>query len=165
MVTADLRDLLPVIAAREAADPESYPAETVADLYGLGLPQGPFPGALGGAGLSLQESVDAIEALATASPSAALIICMPLGLAGLYGLGPGAAPAQYRDAFWEQAERVAADYRAGRVYAACNSERGAGGSLAATKTVAERRDGRFLLTGEKILASSGRFASTFYSTA
>ena len=49
-------------------------------------------------------------------------------------------------------------------YLACNSEKGAGGSLAATKTIAERRDGRFALTGEKILASfsghAGRLART-----
>jgi alkylation response protein AidB-like acyl-CoA dehydrogenase len=69
-------------------------------------------------------------------------------------------------AFAEQASRVAADYRAGRLYAACNSEKGAGGSLAATKTIAERQpDGAFALSGEKILASGGRNAATFFSSA
>src|SRR6185369_9447238 len=68
-------------------------------------------------------------------------------------------------AFGEQVARVAADYAAGRIYAACNSEKGAGGSIAATKTVARREDGGCRLTGEKILASFGEHAHTFFSTA
>jgi alkylation response protein AidB-like acyl-CoA dehydrogenase len=90
----------------------------------------------------------------------------PLGLAGIYGLDNGIAPDAHRAAFTEQTARVAADYRAGRLYAACNSEKGAGGSLAATKTMATRQsDGAFVLSGEKILASAGRNAATFFSTA
>jgi alkylation response protein AidB-like acyl-CoA dehydrogenase len=61
---------------------------------------------------------------------------------------------------------MAADYRNGKIYAACNSEKGAGGALAATKTTAKRdASGAFFLTGEKILASFGRHADVFFSTA
>jgi alkylation response protein AidB-like acyl-CoA dehydrogenase len=110
--------------------------------------------------------VAAVEAVAAASPATALLLSMPLGLAGWCAVGPEAAPQEHRAAWAEQIERVAADYRAGRIYAACNSEKGAGGSLAATKTVAERgEDGAFHLSGEKILASFGRYADVFFSTA
>ncbi len=165
MPAVELAPLLPRIAAREDAEPEVYPEATIADLYGAGLPQSPFTSALGGVGASLRESVTAIELLATASPSAALIISMPLGLAGV--LASDASPGgDAATGFRAQAERIAADFRLQRVYAACNSEKGAGGSLAATKTVAKRiGDGGFAVTGEKILASSGRFAHMFFSTA
>jgi alkylation response protein AidB-like acyl-CoA dehydrogenase len=91
---------------------------------------------------------------------------MPLGLAGVYGLGVEIAPEQARTAWADQIERVAADYRKGLIYAACNSEKGAGGSLAATQTTARLGvDGMFRISGEKILASSGPYATTFFSTA
>jgi alkylation response protein AidB-like acyl-CoA dehydrogenase len=165
MALADLADALDAIARREEEDPESYPARTIADLYALGLPQAPFPRELGGSGASCLDATRAIEALAATSPSAALISSMPLGLAGVFASDESAAGAHAAD-FVAQRRRLADDYRAGRVYAACNSEKGAGGSLAATKTVAPRAaDGTFRLSGEKILASSGRFAHTFFSTA
>jgi alkylation response protein AidB-like acyl-CoA dehydrogenase len=110
--------------------------------------------------------VEAVETIAAASPSAALLAAMPLGLAGVYAVGPDVAPPAHRTAWAEQIDRVAAHYRAGAIYAACNSEKGAGGSLAATRTAAERgADGRFQITGEKILASFGRHADFFFSTA
>ncbi len=116
--------------------------------------------------MKLADCVRVLEAIASVSPSVALIASMPLGLAGIYGLGGEIAPEAHRAAFAEQTSRVAADYRAGRLYAACNSEKGAGGSLAATQTTAARQpDGAFALSGEKILASGGRNAATFFSSA
>ncbi len=154
------------LAERDASEAERYPTENIADLMEAGIIRGPFPESLDGLGWTLSDSVAAIEAVATASPSTALVASMPLGLAGVYGLGPEPAPAAHRQAWAYQIERVAADYRARKLYAACNSEKGAGGSLAATTTVAQPDSrGRFRLTGEKILASSGRFADVFFSTA
>ena len=165
MTTATLRDLLPKFQERDARNPEAYPAGNIADLYAAGVPLMPFPKALGGRGASLTDATLAIEALASASPSTALIVAMPLGLAGVFGLDSGVAPDHFRAGWIEQAEQVAGDYRAAKLYAACNSEKGAGGSLDATKTVAARdKDGVFRLTGEKILASSGKFADYFFST-
>jgi len=162
----DLPGLLTAFAEREASDPESYPAASVADLHSAAILRAPFPAALGGEGCSLLQSVQAIQAIAGASPSLALIASMPLGLAGVYGLGPDAAPDEHRAAWCAQAELLAAAYRAGELYAACNSEKGAGGSLAATTTIAKRdASGAYRLSGEKILASSGRFAGHFFSTA
>ncbi|MFY9487247.1 MAG: acyl-CoA dehydrogenase family protein [Solirubrobacterales bacterium] len=163
---AALLEILPAIAERERDDPEAFPAETVSALFDAGVLAAPFSSNVGGSGSTLSESVADIEAIATASPSAALIAAMPLGFAGIFGLGPDVAPDQHRASFAEQIDRVAADYRDRRIYAACNSEKGAGGSLDATKTVAVKgSDDRFLISGEKILASSGRNASTFVSTA
>jgi isovaleryl-CoA dehydrogenase len=161
-----LDDLLPRIADQERNHPEIYPADSVRVLFDAGIIAGPFAQDLGGRGIKLVDAVGVIETIASVSPSVALIVSMPLGLAGIYGLGDEIAPEAHRTAFAEQTARVAADYRAGRVYAACNSEKGAGGSLAATKTVAVRQsDGAFALSGEKILASGGRNAATFFSTA
>jgi alkylation response protein AidB-like acyl-CoA dehydrogenase len=162
---ATVRDLAPRLASRDTADAERYPADNVSDLVGAGVIRAPFPVSAGGAGCALLDAVDAVEVIASASPSTALLATMPLGLAGVYGAGPDAAPPAHRRMWAEQIERVAADYRAGVLYAACNSEKGAGGSLAATKTTAEQRGGRFELTGEKILASFGRHADMFFSTA
>jgi alkylation response protein AidB-like acyl-CoA dehydrogenase len=160
-----VRDLAPLFAKRDDSDAEHYPAQNIADLVAAGVMRAPFPAAMGGSGCTLLDAVEAIETIASASPSTALLAAMPIGLAGAYSAGPDAAPSEYRQMFAEQIESVAAGYRAGALYAACNSERGAGGSLAATKTTAAGRDGRFELTGEKILASFGRHADMFFSTA
>jgi alkylation response protein AidB-like acyl-CoA dehydrogenase len=161
-----IRPILTQLAEREARDPEAYPAENVATLQAAGAILSPFPKELGGQGATLAEAVKLIEAVAGASPSTALLVSMPLGLAGVYGTGPDAAPMEHRAAWAGQIERVAADYRRHELYAACNSEKGAGGALAATTTVAARdADGTFRLTGEKILASSGKYARHFFSSA
>jgi len=161
-----VRDLAPTLADREAADPERYPAESIAALVDAGVLRAPFPPELGGEGCALVDAVEAVETIAAASPSTALLVSMPLGLAGVYAVGPDVAPPAHRTAWAEQIDRVAAHYHSGVIYAACNSEKGAGGSLAATKTVAERgADGRFQITGEKILASFGQHADVFFSTA
>lgn len=166
MLLDQVRDLTPAFAARDEADPERYPSENVADLYAAGVPGAPFAAPLGGCDATLREAVGVVEEVAHASPSTALLLAMPLGLAGAYAGGPEVAPPEHRASWTNQTERVAADFRAGRVYAACNSEKGAGGALSATKTVAARgRDGEFRLTGDKILASFGRHADVFFSTA
>lgn len=166
MTLASLNDLLPTFRARDARDPESYPSESVTALYQAGIPSAPFAQSLGGQSATLVEASKAIEAIAVASPPLALIAAMPLGLAGVYASDPGAVPSMHRVGWQAQVERVAADFRAGKVYAACNSEKGAGGSLDGTKTVAANgAGGAFRLTGEKILASSGPFAHYFFSTA
>src|SRR5688572_3102295 len=161
-----LDDLLPLIAEQEQNHPEAYPEKSIRALFDSGIIAGPFAEDLGGHGMTLVEVVSVLETIASVSPSVALIASMPLGLAGIYGLDNEIAPDAHRIAFAEQTACVAADYRAGRLYAACNSEKGAGGSLAATKTMAVRQtDGVFALSGEKILASAGRNAATFFSSA
>jgi alkylation response protein AidB-like acyl-CoA dehydrogenase len=162
---ADLRSAGERFAAREAADPDRYPAESVADLQAIGLFSAPFPRARGGRDLGLVEAVAAVEALSEASPSLGLLAGMPLGLAGVLTATAPVAPDAVRAAFDDQVARVAGDYGNGALYAACNSEKGAGGSLAATRTTARREGQSWRLTGEKILASFGQHATTFFSTA
>ncbi|MEO8540196.1 MAG: acyl-CoA dehydrogenase family protein [bacterium] len=163
---SDLADLLPGIAERESLNPEAYPERSVQLLYEAGIPISPLARPLGGESASCRQSTMAIEAIASVSPSLALITAMPHGLAGCMSLEGDGGGSEWRLSWRREIERIAADYRAGKVYAACNSEKGAGGSLAATKTIAIRDShGTFALSGEKILASSGRYASTFFSTA
>jgi len=162
----DLTELVERAAERERASPDRYPIESVSELFRSGLLIAPFPGSLGGDGWTPLDAVRAIEMLSAAAPSTALVAAMPLGLAGIYGAGADVAPPEYRAAWIAQTERVAADYRSRRLYAACNSEAGAGGSLAATKTVARSvGKGDWRITGTKILASSGANADMFLSTA
>lgn len=161
-----LRDALPTFAARDAASPTDYPAESVAGLYELGAIQAPFSSELGGSGATAADAVELVEALAGASGSLALIACMPLGLASIYALPRETIP-ESNQANWDVQVRFASqEYGRGHLYAACNSEKGAGGALSATKTVASRDPGgHFRLTGEKILATGGKHAAHFFSTA
>jgi alkylation response protein AidB-like acyl-CoA dehydrogenase len=188
----EIRALDERFAAREAADPDRFPGESLRELIALGVLSAPLPQAIGGIGASLPEAAAMIEVIAQASPSLALLLSMPVGLAGVLASAGDVVPEAHSAAFSAQVERIAAEYRDGKIYAACNSEKGAGGSIAATRTTARRArageqerehgreqereqgrdqerggttDGGYLLTGEKILASFGRYADVFFSTA
>lgn len=151
---------------REAAAPETYPAESLADIHAGGWLGAPFPGSEGGHGWSLADATRAIELIAAGSPSVALLWSMPLGLAGIFSAGVDAAQPEWQARWEAQCSWAATQYRAGRIFAACNSEKGAGGSLDATKTRATLDvHGAWRIDGEKILASSGSYASWFLSTA
>ena len=108
----------------------------------------------------------AIEALASVSGSTALIASMPLGMAAVFMAGAKLVPDAQRAACVAQVERASSDYAASRLYAACNSEKGAGGALTSitTKVTGSPAEG-WQMTGEKILASGGVNAHTFFSTA
>ena len=94
-----LHDVLPLIADREQRHPEVYPAESVRALFDAGIIAGPFAEELGGRRTTLVEAVSVVEEIASVSPSVALIVSMPLGLAGIYGLGSEIAPPAQRAAF------------------------------------------------------------------
>ena len=158
------RDLAPTIAERDAADSDTYPQQNVTDLYDSGVIRAPFSPDHGGSGATLSDAVRITEIVAAASPSTALIIAMPLGLAGAYSCLDDVVPAEHRGSWLAQVDHAAAEFRAGRIYAACNSEKGAGGSVKDIKSVATEANGTYTLAGEKILASSGRFATYFFST-
>ncbi|HKS96351.1 MAG TPA: acyl-CoA dehydrogenase family protein [Terriglobia bacterium] len=162
----DLADLLPKLTQSPGAPADTYPTGAVQSLYEADIIIAPFATHFGGESATLRDAAAAVRELASASPSLALIASMPLGLAGMYGAHIEAIPTAHRDGWNAQSEQIAANYRAHELYAACNSEKGAGGSLAATRTLATRGpDSVFRLTGEKILATSGRFATHFFSTA
>ncbi len=161
-----ITDAAAAFAERDARAPDAYPSENIADLRRAGVLSAPFATGAGGCNASLGEMVEATRIIAAASASTALIASMPIGLAGIFALPPAIAPDAHQAEWRAQADEIAGDYRAGKLYAACNSEKGAGGSLKDIKTVAiHDHDGTALLSGEKILASSGRYAQFFFSTA
>jgi len=163
---AAVRDVTKTFAERETRDSDAYPSTNIDDLRNAGVLSAPFAAGMGGSGASVAEMVEATRIIAAASPSTALIASMPMGLAGIFALPATIAPDEHQERWREQAQEVADEYRAGKLYAACNSEKGAGGSLKDIKTVAKQnRGGDALLSGEKILASSGRHAQYFFSTA
>lgn len=149
---------------REQSDPEAYPHQTMRELHQSGFIAAPFSVDRGGSNWTCLDAVRATEALATKSPSAALLAAMPLGFAGITAGISGVVPERHRTDWQTQADAINEDFRAGRHYAACNSEAGAGGSLEATKTIAAKTDGGWELTGRKILASGGTHADVFFST-
>jgi len=152
--------------AQAEGDDGNFPTDCFQRVKDARIASAPFPPALGGVGCSLADAVRLTEATAQASPSLALLLSMPLALAGMHAFDDEAVPPAHRAAWRAGVEALAAGYRAGEWYAACNSERGAGGSLDATKTTAARADGgAWLLSGEKILASGGTHADWFFSTA
>jgi alkylation response protein AidB-like acyl-CoA dehydrogenase len=161
----DVPDIARRAGDREQADSESYPTETMRELFECGLIAAPLPPEDGGSGWSCLDATRAVEALAARSPSAALIAVMPLGFAGVTAAIGDVAPQASRADWLEQVTSVSADFRAGRHYAACNSEAGAGGSLDATRTMATATPEGWRISGTKILATGGANAHVFFSTA
>ena len=95
------------IAAREAEDPDRYPDESVRELIAAGALSMPFPRELGGLGASLAEATELLLAVAEASPSLALLVSMPLGLAGVLAGADPAVAEPYKAAFAGQRARIA----------------------------------------------------------
>jgi alkylation response protein AidB-like acyl-CoA dehydrogenase len=151
--------------ARAEGDEGAFPVECFARVKRSGLALAPFAREAGGQACSLSHAVRLTEAAARMSPSLALLLAMPLGLAGVHAIDADCVPPAHARTWHDAVDELTARYRAGAWYAACNSEKGAGGSLDATKTVATAADGSWLLSGEKILASGGRYADYFFSTA
>jgi alkylation response protein AidB-like acyl-CoA dehydrogenase len=161
----DLAQIAASFAARDAAAPDAYPDENIADVKRSGMLIAPFPERLGGAGATLLDAVKMTEIVAKQSPGTALMLSMPLGLASVYGADADLVPDEHRAAWNDEIDAVSAEYRAGKWYAACNSEKGAGGSLAATKTTARLDGDVWRVTGDKILASTGKYADYFFASA
>jgi alkylation response protein AidB-like acyl-CoA dehydrogenase len=161
----DLAEIAAGFAARDAAAPDAYPAENIADIKRSGVLLAPFPSHAGGSGMGLLDAVRAAEIVARRSPGTALMMVMPLGLGCMYAAPEGVIADEHRAGWNDQVDAIAAEVRAGKWYAACNSEKGAGGSMAATKTAARLVDGAWKLTGDKILATTGKHADYFFSSA
>jgi alkylation response protein AidB-like acyl-CoA dehydrogenase len=161
----DLAEIAAGFGARDAAAPDAYPAENIADIKRSGVLLAPFPSHVGGSGMGLLDAVRAAEIVARRSPGTALMMVMPLGLGCMYAAPESVIADEHRAVWNEQVDAIAAEVGAGKWYAACNSEKGAGGSMAATKTTAHRDGDAWKLTGDKILASTGKHADYFFSSA
>jgi alkylation response protein AidB-like acyl-CoA dehydrogenase len=157
-------------AAREARDvnhgARRLAPDSVAELRRSGILAAPIPRSLDGAGATLAQTVCAVRRIARVAPSTALCLAMPLGNAGNTRIADEAvAPAQ-RAALAQGRAWIAREARAGRILAVANSEPGASGDLANTKTRASSDDsGRITLTGRKSFATFGPDADYFLCTA
>jgi alkylation response protein AidB-like acyl-CoA dehydrogenase len=131
-------------------------AETLKELRTSGILGAPVPVELGGWGCSLAENVQAVRNLARKAPATALAIAMPLGNAATARIPEAGVSEELRPQLAAGRRWIAQQCVAGRILAVANSEPGAGGDLAQTRTVATRgADGQYRLTGKKSFATIG----------
>jgi alkylation response protein AidB-like acyl-CoA dehydrogenase/mannose-6-phosphate isomerase-like protein (cupin superfamily) len=169
-VVAVVEDLLDGWAERETqANREGQlrlPPATIAEMRDSGILAAPLPPEHGGWGTSLQEAAEALRRVARRAPSTALALVMPLGNAATALIPEEVVPAALRPALAEGKAWIADRVRRGRILAVANSEPGAGGDLANTRTVARRGpDGVYRLSGRKSFATFGRDADYFLCAA
>jgi alkylation response protein AidB-like acyl-CoA dehydrogenase len=157
-------------APREAAANREgaihLPALTLDDFRESGILAAPVPPGLGGWGASLAETAEAVRHVARQAPATALALAMPLGNAATTRIPASAVAPSQRAALAQGQRWIAEQAGAGRILAVANSEPGAGGELANTKTRAVRGpDGVYRLSGRKSFATFGRDADYFLCAA
>jgi acyl-CoA dehydrogenase len=124
------------------------------------------PRELGGWGSSLAECAEAIRQVAQQAPATALALVMPFGNAATTRIPEESVLSGSRASLQQGKAWIAEQARLGRILAVANSEPGAGGDLANTKTTAERGlDGTYRLSGRKSFATFGRDADYFLCAA
>lgn len=141
-------DLLARVAERAPVhDRENtFPHADLADLRDAGYLRAFVPGALGGAGLTLEQVAREQARLAAAAPATALAVNMHLVVTGM-----AAVLAARGD---DSLEPVLRDAAAGEVYAFGSSEAGNDLVMFASRTRAERQpDGGYRFHGTKIFTS------------
>jgi len=162
--------LLPAWAERETqANLEGLlylPPLTVAEMKSSGILAAPLPPFLGGWGATLLETAQAIRRIAQQAPATALALVMPLGNAATARIPANAIAMALRPALEAGQKWIAEQVLRGQILAVANSEPGAGGDLANTKTTARQGDdGVFRLVGRKSFATFGRDADFFLCAA
>jgi alkylation response protein AidB-like acyl-CoA dehydrogenase len=155
-----VRSLLDGWAEREAqaqrAGQRRLPPQTIEEMRASGILAAPIPEDLGGWGASLAETAAAVRLVAQRAPATALALAMPLGNAATTRIPPSCVSLAVRTALDEGKRWIAEQVARGRILAVANSEPGAGGDLANTRTTAQRAaDGRWRLTGRKSFATFG----------
>lgn len=144
----------------------TMPPLTLAEMRDSGILAAPLPFEYGGWNASLADAAQAIRLIARSAPSSALALVMPLGNAATCRIPLEAVPASRRAALEAGKSWVAAQARRGKILAVANSEPGAGGDLANTKTRADLgADGVYRLAGRKSFATFGRDADYFLCAA
>lgn len=142
------------------------PADTVLSLRSSRVLAAPIPRSLGGRGADLFCTARAIRRVAQRAPSTALCMSMPLGNAANARLTDEAVPPHLRGALGRGRTFIAERALAGEILAVANSEPGAGGDMANTKTRAVRdAEGCIRLTGQKSFATLGPDADYFLCSA
>jgi alkylation response protein AidB-like acyl-CoA dehydrogenase len=149
-----------------AAGLRRLPAETVRELRASGILAAPVPVSLGGHGAELLTLVQLVREIATQAPSTALSLAMPLANAANARVSDDAVPAEQRAALRVGRSWIAERASRGEILAVANSEPGAHGDLANTRTRAvTTRDGQIALSGEKCFATLGPDADYFLCSA
>lgn len=142
------------------------PGATLDDLRSSGLLRQPVPEELGGGGANLLATVDLIRRIASVAPSTALCIAMPLANAANARVSDDAVAPEQRQALAQGRRWIAEQTSRGKILAVANSEPGAQGDLANTRTRAERNpQGHYRLSGEKSFATLGPDADFFLCSA
>lgn len=141
------------------------PEATVLTLRSSRVLAAPVPRSLGGQGADLFSTARAIRRVARTAPSTALCMSMPLGNAANARLPDDAVPLVLRGALGRGRAFIADKANAGEILAVANSEPGAGGDMANTRTRAVRDGGRVRLTGQKSFATLGPDADYFLCSA
>ena len=170
---ARIIDTLEALAGRWATIEEhaciagvtGVPADILADMRSSGVLAAPIPTALHGWGSSLAQVAEALRRVARKAPSTALALAMPLGNAATTLIPDDAVPATLRPSLAKSKRWIADAASSGKILAVANSEPGAGGDLANTKTRASLREGRYHLTGFKSFATIGPDADYFLCSA
>ena len=143
--------------AREVDEEARYPAENFQRLAELGLMGLTVPEQYGGAGADTVSYALTVEELSAACGSTGLIFAAhtSLGCAPFYLFGTEAQKQKYLPVL-----------TSGQALGAFGlTEPYAGSDAGATRTVAERRDGGWLLNGQKMWITSGALAATVINTA
>jgi alkylation response protein AidB-like acyl-CoA dehydrogenase len=161
---------LPAWAEREStaitAGQRRLPMETVHELRASGVLAAPIPVSLGGHGAELLTIVQLVREVASQAPSTALSLAMPLANAANARVRDDAVPAEERSALRAGRSWIAERAGRGEILAVANSEPGARGDLANTRTRAvTTRDGQIVLSGEKSFATLGPDADYFLCSA
>jgi alkylation response protein AidB-like acyl-CoA dehydrogenase len=152
------------LAAEVAAGAIVFPRANIDDLIAARFLLLAIPEEAGGLGQTLESYCAAIEELAAGSPATALLLTMPAGFSALFLYPDACVPEAYQAEYREQRDWVYAESRAGRVFAAGNSEPGIA-VMQDSQTRAERRDGVWRLTGRKVFGSWGTNSDWLFSTA
>lgn len=141
------------------------PVTSLDEFRQTGILAAPLPRALGGWECDLWTVCDGVRHLARVAPATALALAMPLGNAATTRIPAELVPAEYREALQQGKVWIAEQIRRGQILAVANSEPGAGGDLANTRTQAQLRDGLAWLTGRKSFATIGPDADYFLCAA
>ncbi|MEO7994256.1 MAG: acyl-CoA dehydrogenase family protein [bacterium] len=142
------------------------PTDTLNDFRRSGLLGAPLPRELGGWDADLATCAEAIRAVARVAPSTALALAMPWGNTATTRLPLSAIDPAYREDLVVGKRWIADRIAEGKILAVANSEPGAGGELANTRTTAELDDQQvWRLTGRKSFATIGPDADYFLCAA
>jgi alkylation response protein AidB-like acyl-CoA dehydrogenase len=143
--------------AAEIDEEARFPAENFERLAELGLMGLPIPEEYGGAGADTVSYALAVEEVSAACGSTGLIYAahVSLGCTPIYLFGSE-----------EQKRKFLPRLTAGEAFGAFGlTEPHAGSDPAATRTTAEKRDGSWVLNGQKMWITSGGIAETIIATA